>query len=60
MTDKVTVFKQVDSCENCIFTIREMYGKFRCSEDPDIEFQQNRDSGVPGLCPFRKKVPPCS
>jgi hypothetical protein len=59
MIDKVLVWKYVDSCETCPCGIREQFGKFRCSEDPDILFQQNRDNGVPGLCPFRKKVPPC-
>jgi hypothetical protein len=58
MTDKVIVWKYVDSCEACPCGIRQQYGKFGCSEDPDISFQQNRDNGVPALCPYRtRKLP---
>jgi len=58
MTDKVTIFYQVDSCETCHFGQREQYGKFRCKEDTSVEFQQNKDTGVPADCPFRKRPLP--
>lgn len=58
MTNPVVVWKLVDSCESCPCTIREMYGKFRCSENPEVEFQQNKDKGVPVNCPFRERKLP--
>jgi hypothetical protein len=55
MSDKVTIFYQADSCETCHFSQREQYGKFRCKENTEIVFVQNKDIGVPADCPFRKK-----
>jgi hypothetical protein len=60
MTDKVIIFYPVDSCETCHFSQREQYGKFRCKEDTDVVFTQNKDNGVPADCPFRKRKLPCS
>jgi hypothetical protein len=60
MTGKVIVFYEVDSCETCHFRQRE-YGAqvtFRCKEDTNIVFVQNKDSGVPQNCPFRKRKLP--
>jgi hypothetical protein len=57
MTDKVTIFYQVDSCESCHFSQREQYAHFRCKQDTSIEFVQNRDMGVPPNCPFRTRKP---
>jgi len=59
MTDKIIVWRYVDSCEACPVGIREQYGKFRCGENPEIVFQQNKDFGVPVLCPYRGNKPPC-
>ena len=55
MTESVIVFYEVHSCESCHFGQREPYSKIRCKEDMSIEFQQNKDMGVPALCPFRSK-----
>jgi hypothetical protein len=58
MSDKVIVWKEVDSCETCPRGQKEMYSRFRCKEDVRVEFVQNRDTGVPADCPFRKNKPP--
>ena len=58
MSDKVIIWYPVDSCETCHFSQREQSGKFRCKEDTNVEFQQNKDMGVPADCPFRKRELP--
>ena len=58
MSDKVIIWYPVDSCETCHFSQREQYGKFRCKEDTNVEFQQNKDMGVPADGPFRKRELP--
>lgn len=58
MTDKILYTVEVDSCETCPGSIRELKGKFRCKEDTSVEFQQNKDMGVPQGCPFRKRKVP--
>ena len=58
MTEKVIVWRYVDSCEACPEGQREQYGKIRCKEDTSVEFQQNKDMGVPAGCPFRKRKLP--
>ena len=58
MSDKVIIWYPVDSCETCHFSQREQYGKFRCKEDTNVEFQQNKDMGVSADCPFRKRELP--
>ena len=59
MNEKVLYFKYIDSCESCPGAMREHpKGLYRCSEDVNIEFQQNRDMGVPAACPFRKRTMP--
>lgn len=60
MTEKIIIWREVDSCEDCPNGQREQYGKFRCKEDTSVEFQQNKDTGVPAACPFRKRKLPCS
>ena len=58
MTEKITIFYEVHSCEMCHFGQREQYGKIRCKEDTSVEFQQNKDMGIPKDCPFRKRKLP--
>lgn len=60
MTDSVVIWKIVNSCETCPCGHKEQYGKYRCGEDTSIEFQQNRDMGVPAACPYKKRKVPCS
>jgi hypothetical protein len=55
MTEKVIIWYECHSCENCHFGQREQYGKIRCKEDTSVVFTQNRDMGVPEGCPFRKR-----
>ena len=59
MTGKIIYWCEVDSCEFCPAGRKEQYGKFRCTEDTGIVFQQNKDMGVPDNCPYRKRSPPC-
>ena len=58
MTESVIIFYECHSCEMCHFAQREQYGKFRCKEDTSVEFQQNKDTGIPQGCPFRKRKLP--
>ena len=58
MTESVIIFYPVNSCEMCHFGQREQYGKIRCKEDISVEFQQNKDMGIPQGCPFRKRSLP--
>lgn len=58
MTESVIIFYECHSCENCHNGQREPYGKIRCKEDTSVEFQQNKDMGIPAGCPFRKRKLP--
>jgi hypothetical protein len=53
MSDKITYYCDVDSCETCPGALREPYGIFRCKHDTEIIFKQNSDMGVPANCPKR-------
>jgi hypothetical protein len=69
MTETGIWYKEfVNSCESCPASIPEgpfmqghrpgtmhmKAGKFRCKHDTTIEFQSNKDMGVPANCPMRR------